>query len=207
MFKSIPLVRATSMAMLMTCAAAPALASATTFSFNNSIHLGLSDTLSYSQNGISLSMRAFDAVGNQKQIDKDWLTGAGVYSGKVGDACVWFVCVPKYDLDKSVNGGEYLRLDFSRPVNLVDFDVFDAIDLNFSQSLLINGRSFGFDATNLLSNVSSISFKAGADNFRLKSVTVSQYSPPVPEPGSVALMALGLAGLSMVARRRATSQA
>jgi hypothetical protein len=214
MFKPISLIRAASMAMVMACAAAPSMATfvsqpagSTTFSFNSSIHLGLSNALSYHQNGIGLSMRAFDASGNQKQIDKDWLTGAGVYSGQVGQSCFLFVCVPTFDLDKAVNAGEYLQLDFDRPVNLLDFALFDPLDLNFSQSLLINGQSFSFNATNVLSNVSSISFKAGADNFRLKSVTVSQYAPPIPEPGSVALMGLGLAGLAMVVRRRATNQA
>lgn len=173
---------------------------AATFVYNDSIFIGAADSVYKFSDGIGVTVRAFDANGAQKKLDKDFLFGMGVNAGVEGSG---FLGLPILDLNMAVDGGEFLRFDFNKAVNLTGFHLWD---LPFgSNQLSINGKTFSTGGTGpfaSLGAVTSLTFRSISDDFRVKSLTVTSAVPAIPEPSTYALMLLGLAGVAAVASRK-----
>lgn len=172
---------------------------AATFAYNDSIFIGAADSVYKFSDGIGVTVRAFDANGTQKKLDKDFLFGMGVNAGVEGSG---FLGLPILDLNMAVDGGEFLRFDFNKAVNLTGFHLWD---MPFgSNQLSINGKTFSTGGTGpfaSLGAVTSLTFRSISDDFRVKSLTVTSAVPAIPEPSTYALMLLGLAGVAAVASR------
>ncbi|MFN3618438.1 MAG: PEP-CTERM sorting domain-containing protein, partial [Aquabacterium sp.] len=114
-----------------------------------------------------------------------------------------FLGLPILDLNMAVDGGEFLRFDFNKAVNLTGFHLWD---MPFgSNQLSINGKTFSTGGTGpfaSLGAVTSLTFRSISDDFRVKSLTVTSAVPAIPEPSTHALMLLGLAGVAAVASRK-----
>lgn len=173
---------------------------AATFAYNDSIFIGAADSVYKYSDGIGVTVRAFDANGTQKKLDKDFLFGLGVNAGVEGSG---FLGLPILDLNMAVDGGEFLRFDFNKAVNLTGFHLWD---MPFgSNQLSINGKTFSTGGTGpfaSLGAVTSLTFRSISDDFRVKSLTVTSAVPAIPEPSTYALMLLGLAGVAAVASRK-----
>lgn len=173
---------------------------AATFAYNDSIFIGAADSVYKFSDGIGVTVRAFDANGTQKKLDKDFLFGMGVNAGVEGSG---FLGLPILDLNMAVDGGEFLRFDFNKAVNLTGFHLWD---MPFgSNQLSINGKTFSTGGTGpfaSLGAVTSLTFRSISDDFRVKSLTVTSAVPAIPEPSTYALMLLGLAGVATVASRK-----
>lgn len=173
---------------------------AATFAYNDSIFIGAADSVYKFSDGIGVTVRAFDANGTQKKLDKDFLFGMGVNAGVEGSG---FLGLPILDLNMAVDGGEFLRFDFNKAVNLTGFHLWD---MPFgSNQLSINGKTFSTGGTGpfaSLGAVTSLTFRSISDDFRVKSLTVTSAVPAIPEPSTYALMLLGLAGVAAVASRK-----
>lgn len=173
---------------------------AATFAYNDSIFIGAADSVYKFSDGIGVTVRAFDANGAQKKLDKDFLFGLGVNAGVEGSG---FLGLPILDLNMAVDGGEFLRFDFNKAVNLTGFHLWD---MPFgSNQLSINGKTFSTGGTGpfaSLGAVTSLTFRSISDDFRVKSLTVTSAVPAIPEPSTYALMLLGLAGVAAVASRK-----
>ncbi len=173
---------------------------AATFVYNDSVFIGAADSIYKLSDGIGVTVRAFDANGAQKKLDKDFLFGIGVKAGLEGRG---FLGIPIYDLNTAVDGGESLRFDFNKAVNLTGFHLWD---MPFgSNQLSINGRTFSTGGTGpfaSLGAVTSLTFRSISDDFRVKSLTVTSAVPAIPEPSTYALMLLGLVGVAAVASRK-----
>lgn len=185
-------------------APAAALATAPTFDFYLDGGAGLIDTVGNSQTfasgGIGLTVTAKQSNGSAAQVANRW-DGLGVSGSS-------FLGIP--DAGEIVSG-ESLILTFNKVVTLTGLQlslwdrlIDDAtltvgsktIDLGASSSsgLVVNEFSF--------SNLSGTQFVIKGNglltSFRLAGVTVNA----VPEPGTWALMGLGLAGLAFARARR-----
>jgi len=172
-----------------------------TFDFYKDGGAGLIDSVSYSPNFVSgslgLTVTAKRADGSTAQVANRW-DGLGVDDGG------WFSL-------GEVTGGESLVLTFNKAVNLTKlqfsmwergFDdatfsgggkTFDLGSLS-SSGLIIN--EFGFNSLSGTQFV--LKGDGGLTKFRLAGVSATA---AIPEPGTWALMGLGLAGLAFVRRR------
>lgn len=168
---------------------------------------GLFSSVSYSPNfisgGIGLTVTAKRADGSVAEVADRW-DGLGVDSGG------WFSVA-------EVTNGESLILTFSQAVNLTGLQLsmwesgFDGANLSgggkaFNLGSMSNTgfivNEFGFNS--LTGTQFVLKGVGGVTSFRLAGVTVTSAVPTIPaipEPGTWALMGLGLAGLAFVRRR------
>ena len=124
---------------------------AATFAYNDSIFIGAADSVYKFSDGIGVTVRAFDANGAQKKLDKDFLFGLGVNAGVEGSG---FLGLPILDLNMAVDGGEFLRFDFNKAVNLTGFHLWD---MPFgSNQLSINGKTFSTGGTGPFASLGAV---------------------------------------------------
>lgn len=196
------LIRNTIIGIGLTVAAASASALPITFDFSGSGHRLLGYSHTFSENGLSVKATAMGG-GRLSQTH----SGLGVGGSHWGDT-------------KQLDGGyvkESLLFRFSRSVRLLGFTL-SRVGYNDDFSLSVDGTTrysgdipggnwwgtassdidvsrFGFDGTDFHFGVPECN-----DDYFINSLTV--HATDVPEPGTVALFAIGLIGLG-IARKRA----
>lgn len=171
----------------------------------------VSNAPSYVSGDLQLIVRAFDASGKALQVTSNF-SGLGATTGGLlanGDLNAGSLLLGA--------PGEYLTLTFNKAVNLSSLRLSGWSDGllgigSESATFTAGAKSFTLGSNNdhglLLTTFSTAGatgtlFKlqaTGQSEFRLAGLNVTAV---VPEPGSYALMALGLAGIGLVARRRA----
>ena len=192
-----PLIAALSLAPAM------ALASTPTFDFYLEGGSGVFDAVSnapgFSANGIGLTVTAKKSSGAAAQVADRW-DGLGVVSGGFLESA-------------DITSGESIILTFSKSVTLTGLqfsswdDLTDDALLTFGSTTIDLGN---INTSGLLTREMAFNGLTGTQftikgeglltSFRLAGVTVN--AAPVPEPGTWALMGLGLAGLACVRARR-----
>lgn len=184
---------------------APALALATstpTFDFylegGSGVFDAVSNSPSFSSGGIGLTVTAKKSSGAAAQVADRW-DGLGVVSGGALEA-------------SEITSGESLTFTFNKSVSLTGLQLsqweglFDDATLTMGSKVIDLGKmsSSGllvseFSFSNLTGTQFTIKGEGFLTSFRLAGVTVAA---AVPEPGTWALMGLGLAGLVAVRARR-----
>lgn len=194
--------------------AAHATVPSSTFNFyteGGSLIDSVSNAPSYVSGNLQVIVRAFDSTGRQTQVTSNF-AGLGATPGT-------------FLADGDVNGGllsssmgEYLTLTFNQAVNISSVRLSGWSNGVFglgaeSASFSTTGKSFTFGTNNdsgailttfTTAGATGTTFKLqalGTSDFRLAGLNVT--AAAIPEPGTYALMALGLAGIGLMVRRRA----
>ncbi len=93
-------------------------------------------------------------------------------------------------------------------------DFLNSVDLNQTFSLVADGNndygygqiyrySYDYQCLDIYCNDTVENYKYGYANIALSTITMSPRNTAIPEPGSLALLSLGLSGLAFVRRRKA----
>ena len=195
---------------VLAAAASASQAQAATFDFYENggpLVSSNSNSLSFSAGGLGLTVTALSSSGSSAQVANRW-DGLGVYTGGL-DAS---------DIGSSAfnNPGDTIILTFNQAIQLssLSFSSWDGSLLGDQAKLtwanglyqnLSNASTSGVTPTFTWTGLSSpsgtvlkIQATGSFSSFRLAGLTVSA----VPESPAMAMMALGLAGLGVAARRR-----
>lgn len=176
----------------------------------------LNDTLSNSVSSTSLGVTlTLTAVSNNSgaKVARRW-DGVGVNSGFLDTG----------DLNSTALSSDTLLLTFSEAValNSISFSSFSNGIFGVGAdkvSITTGGKTYAltsndgksplttFDALYNIAGLRGQSFLIQAtgisSSFRLANISVSPLAPAIPEPGTAAMLGLGLAGVAVAARRRA----
>jgi len=196
-------------------ASLPIVAHATTPANNFNFYIAggsLIDTVSnapsYVSGNLQLIVRAFDATGKQIQVASNF-NGLGATTGTL---------FANGDINGSTStSGEYLTLTFNQAVNIASVSLSGWSNGLFgigaeSASFSSPTKTFSFGTNNdngltlttfNTTGATGTTFKLqalGSSDFRLGGLSVT--AAAVPEPGTYGLMALGLAGIGLMVRRR-----